>query len=336
MSTKPNNKVIPRKKDLFVKHSYALVNSAYVLEKTEKKLVAMGLLEIMNTSMIPVRGAYPVDIKYTQYRKFFGSSDNLARDIKTATRRLQQKLVTFYHKKQDSEDVDLEAIELVDGADEDSTTEFNWASRADHHPRKGYSTIYFNQDLFDMILQEGGHAQILLTHIAQIENKYTYRLYDSILAWVGVRAKRGLSHITFSVQWMADRYVIPPSYMSRRAFFENKFLKPCVDDINRVSGLQLEYEFNIKEGGWKDSTVTFSWDIQAVVQKEYDFKRLPKLDDFNDESEFLEVSLVYIETFTDGMEKPDMLWGMKLAEIHQKLTLEPLSPEVLQKVVQIS
>lgn len=340
MTTNKKEAVIPRKKDLFVKHSYDLVNAAYVLDKTEKKIVAMGIVQMMNGELSSVRGAYPVTIQYSQYRNYFGASENLARDIKTAVRRLQQKLVVLYHQKE-KERPDPKDIELVNGADEDSTTEYNWASKADHYPRKGYSVIYFNDELFDLILKEGGHTQVLLTHIAQIENKYTYRLYDSILSWVGIRAKHSApsnrNNISFSVQWIAERYLIPASYMTRRAFFEKKFLQPCVKDINGVSELNLRYEFNIKEGGFKNSTITFWWDLDKVVKQEYSFKKLPTLEDFNDdEADFLELALVYIETFTPEMEKPNMLWGMKLAEIHQKLKSEPLNAEVLAKLAEIA
>ena len=218
------SQIARKKPDLLLRQANALTTAAYSLSQNEKKLLYAALDSVVNHGLESNElGQYPVSISHREHAEIYGDNPkSVSRYIADASKSLNKKEVIFYIPEEDSED-------------ERALDALSWTTKRAHRPAKGTTTIFFNAELINIVTQFGqGFTQYLRGEGARL-TPHAHRLYESLRQWSSRQS------VTFSIEWMLERYQLPAAY-SRMSDFRRRFLKPVVEEINEKTGFTVAYD----------------------------------------------------------------------------------------------
>lgn len=307
-------------KSVYLRQSNALTTAAYTLSRNEKRLVYLSLEKIFNGSVIEERGRFDVTISHTEYARVFDESDkNISRDIAKASAALNKRGIVFYVPSEDADNGE----KALDG--------LSWTTKRSVRPKRGTTVLSFNAELVDLLRADGRYTGYFLHVVAKLNNQYALRLYESIRQWVTLKrnakdAEKGVERsVTFGIDWLINRYELPASYQ-RMSDFRRRFLIPAVTEIHNKSDICLTYEENAAKGGRRNSivSITFRWiEKQDPFQGDYlgfaDFTDVtsPPVRDELDDDVWVELGLVYLDSFGEESQLPSVEWAMDFLVTYQ-------------------
>lgn len=228
------------KKDV-LRQSNVLTTAAYSLGRNEKRVLYIALRHFLENPLNYKSvdfGHVGVDIETNHYASLF-NTDNASKEIADAANAMKGKEVVFYLPSEGSDE----------GRAYDS---FTWMVKRSHRPKRGVTTFYFNAELISIITEvKSDFTKFLIGDAGELSSGHSMRLYESIKQWSNRR-----NSVSFSVQWMIDRYCLPKSY-ERMSDFRRRFLKPSVEDIANKTDVKLRYAEEKRNG---EMYINFEWD----------------------------------------------------------------------------
>lgn len=234
----------------FLKQSNALTTAAYTLTRNEKRLIYI-VVEILTTNNIPeVRGRYDIEIHHGYYHRLFGGGNNVARDINEASRLLNTREVIFYLPEENG-DGDTEDDIALDG--------LSWTVKRGTRPKLGLTLLSINAEVADFMLATHQFTGYYLRDVASLDRVISMRLYESIMQWHN-RMKRNEQSVTFSYEWIMDRYQLPAS-LRVITDFRKRFLRVATKEITDKTDIDVRFEEHTHREGRKIvlESVTFFW-----------------------------------------------------------------------------
>lgn len=243
--------LITSNKNEIIKQSNVLTTAAYSLAKNEKRLVYLALNAIhKGEAKQNELGSFPVEIHHSDYSELYTiKMDTACRDIRNAAKSLNQKEVIFYLPDEDLDDE--KALDAI-----------SWTVKRSHRPKRGVTILHFNAELLHVIKNvDNNFTRLLKGDISKLEKPCSMRLYDSMMQWV-VKGE-----VTFSIEWMINRYELPIKYLERMSDFRRRFLKPAVDEINEKTSISVSYE-EIKGKGKRAKPSSIKFEITSKLLPE--------------------------------------------------------------------
>ncbi|WP_390240626.1 RepB family plasmid replication initiator protein [Vibrio sp. R78045] len=224
-----------------LRQSNALTTAAYNLGRNEKRILYIALKHFLDNPIdYKTRefGHVSVDIHTQRYASLF-KSENASKEIAAAASAMKGKEVVFYLPDEST--------------DEDRAYDsFTWMVKRSHRPKRGVTTFYFNSELISIITEvKSDFTRFLIGDAGELNSGHSMRLYESLKQWSNRR-----NSVTFSVQWMIERYCLPKSY-ERMSDFRRRFLKPSVNDIAKKTDIKLRYVEEKRNG---EMYINFEWD----------------------------------------------------------------------------
>jgi plasmid replication initiation protein len=310
---------------VYLRQSNALTTAAYTLSRNEKRLVYLALDKILNKKVQEERGRFDVVIQHSEYASYFDEKHkNVSRDISKASAALNKREIVFYLPSEDGDDGE----KALDG--------LSWTTKRSVRPKRGTTLLSFNAELVDLIRADKKYTGYFLHNAAKLNNPYSMRLYESLRQWVTLKRKNNEraggdrskeQSVNFGIDWLIERYELPASYR-RMSDFRRRFLIPAVEEISNKTDLLVSYNENSAKGGRKNSVVsiTFKW-TEKDEPKEYygvdieDFIDLskPPMKEEHEEDVFVEMGLVYLDTFNADSKAPSMEWAMDFMMCYQRV-----------------
>lgn len=161
-------------------------------------------------------------------------------------------------------------LRMVNDAGASYDDELTWFYRLRSIPRNPYILFKMEDDLACLLLnQEKGYVQLQLDNLLKFHRKYTFQIYA-----ICIKNKK-FKRQTFCIDDLVEQLDCPKSYLVR-GVFEEKVLKPAIEEINLQTELQVSYtisktkklKLNIKEKD-KSASVYASLNPQAQVAYTY-------------------------------------------------------------------
>lgn len=323
---------------VYLRQSNALTTAAYVLSRNEKRLVYLALAQLANGEIKEERGRYDVTIHHSAYAQYFDESyKNVSRDISKASAALQKREVIFYKPKEDGDDGE-KALDAL-----------SWTTKRSVKPRRGLTILSFNAELVDLIKEDKQYTGYFFMYVAKLDNYFAMRLYESIRLWLTIKrkyshvdGKKQTQSVNFSIDWLIERYGIPKSYR-RMSDFRRKFLNPAINEINEKTDIELSYVENSTNEVRKNKTtsITITWALKnkhviAMSNEECDQILTPPDKNRLDESVFVEMGLVYINTFSKESTPPSFDWVMDYLLVYQRVHADRPLGKLKSKLLEIA
>ncbi|MDF4421812.1 RepB family plasmid replication initiator protein [Vibrio parahaemolyticus] len=310
---------------VYLRQSNALTTAAYTLSRNEKRLVYLALDKILNNKVQEERGRFDVVIQHSEYASYFDEKHkNVSRDISKASAALNKREIVFYVPSEDGDDGE----KALDG--------LSWTTKRSVRPKRGTTLLSFNAELVDLIRADKKYTGYFLHNAAKLNNPYSMRLYESLRQWVTLKRKNNERAggdrskeqcVNFGIDWLIERYELPASYR-RMSDFRRRFLIPAVEEISNKTDLLVSYNENSAKGGRKNSVVsiTFKWTEKNEPKEDYgvdieDYVDLskPPVKEEHEEDVFVEMGLVYLDTFNADSTAPSMEWAMDFMMCYQRV-----------------
>ncbi|MEZ8122553.1 RepB family plasmid replication initiator protein [Vibrio splendidus] len=224
-----------------LRQSNALTTAAYSLGRNEKRILYLALRHFLDNPIDYKEtefGHVSVDVHTHRYASLF-KSENASKEIAAAANAMKGKEVVFYLPDEDSKE-------------DKAYDSFTWMVKRSHRPKRGVTTFFFNAELISIITAvKSDFTKFLIGDAGELSSGHSMRLYESIKQWSNRR-----NSVSFSVQWMIDRYCLPKSY-ERMSDFRRRFLKPSVEDIAKKTDINLRYT---EEKRNSEMFINFEWD----------------------------------------------------------------------------
>lgn len=223
-----------------VRQSNAVSTAAYSLPRNSKRLVYLSLNALSNYKVLKFNAkesGYEVEIFHTDYGEVFGDKAHASRDVSMAAKALRKNGIIIYQPENDGDD------------GEKGYGERNWINGFDHNPKEGKTTLYFHPFVAHHleIQSKTSFTRYMLKYVSSLNNIYAMRLYETICQWRNMK-----DEYIFKINWMLERYQMPKSY-KRIADFRDKFLKIAVNEINKVTDVDITDVIELCRGKRKNS-----------------------------------------------------------------------------------
>lgn len=152
----------------------------------------------------------------------------------------------------------------------------HWVQSSKYHEDTGHIEILFAKELIPFISQlKSRFTSYFLEDVSKMSSVYAIRLYELIIAWKS-------THKTpvFALEDFRNKLGVEPHEYPRMTNFKDRVLNPAIEQINKLSNIQIEMEQH-KKGR---SIIGFSFTFVEFKEKE-EKERDPNTVDWIDESD---------------------------------------------------
>ena len=135
----------------------------------------------------------------------------------------------------------------------------SWTVKRGVRPKQGLTLLSINAEVADYMLATHQFTGYYLRDVASLDRVISMRLYESLMQWHH-RMKRNEQSVTFSYDWIMDRYQLPPSLLVI-SDFRKRFLRVASEEITAKTDIDVRFVENTRREGRKlhlDS-ITFYW-----------------------------------------------------------------------------
>lgn len=210
-------------KNLVVKDN-SLINASYNLDLIEQRLILLAIIQARK-SKIPVTKQDKVVITISEYAREFGValSGSLYRNLKSACDVLFER--QFSYK------------EILENG-EVKFSKSRWVSKVSYIPESGIVELFFTDDVLQLItLLEARFTSYELEKVADLNSKYSVRLYEILIAWrsTGKTPLIALEDIRYRLGVSENEYKTMEA-------FKRRVLDLAVNEINEKTDIQVSYE----------------------------------------------------------------------------------------------
>ncbi|PSV01006.1 RepB family plasmid replication initiator protein [Photobacterium kishitanii] len=229
--------------DLCIRQCNALTSAAYNLTKMEKLVVYYAIHAInMKRVNFDKWGNSIVTISHANFANLYSlDMNNISRDLNKATTGIASKEIILFTPNADGDDGE-KALDAL-----------SWTTKRAHKPKNGETIVTFAAETMELVnqLDNGCFTCLMLKEAGSLSKAHTMRLYESLRQWVSKGS------ITYTIEWMIDRYSLPEKYKDRMPDFRRRFLKAAIEDINEKTTLNVTYKENKKAGAKCVHSITF-------------------------------------------------------------------------------
>ena len=135
----------------------------------------------------------------------------------------------------------------------------SWTVKRGVRPKLGLTLLSINAEVADFMLATHQFTGYYLRDVASLDRVISMRLYESIMQWHN-RKKRKEQSVTFSYEWILDRYQLPQS-LRVATDFRKRFLRVATKEITDKTDIDVRFEENTRREGRKSilESITFYW-----------------------------------------------------------------------------
>lgn len=294
-------------KNLVVKDN-ALINASYNLELVEQRLILLSIIEARATG----KGITPNDkltITASSYMNNFNTDRNAAyKALKEACNNLFERQFSFIEKT----------------AKGDKVVRTRWVSQVAYLENEAMVELIFSPAVAPLItLLEKNFTSYELEQVAELNSKYSVRLYEIIVAW---RSKGKTPMLTIGE--LRNRLGVLDDEYTELKNLKARVIDFAVKQINEKTDITISYEQH--KQGRKIVGFTFSFQQQQnSAQQDRDNKTIDLFDGLTDlERQAVQKQVSeYIKQMED---KGETVTSLYRANITKKAVREQWGVEVLQ------
>ena len=270
----------------------SIVTSAYNLSVNEQRLIYCALKQMpkydpKNPNRQPLDPKTPFYITRDDFIELGANPDNVAKEIRQATRELMKKSLFVQTTEGIREFHWLSEVLRYDRNAEQKLRE-KYPNPSDYkkyiNALKMYNLIdalpthkvddniiakvVFHEKIIPLLSDlRASFTQFLLSDVAEFNSIYSYRIYQLFMQYLNKVTGKGWVQIDFYdlrfMLMLLDKYPLT-------ADFKKRVIDPAIKEINEKSPLKAKYELLKK--GRKYTAVKFTFEIKEKNKKQKDFK----------------------------------------------------------------
>ena len=270
----------------------SIVTSAYNLSVNEQRLIYCALKQMpkydpKNPNRQPLDPKTPFYITSDDFIELGANPDNVAKEIRQATRELMKKSLFVQTTEGIREFHWLSEVLRYDRNAEQKLRE-KYPNPSDYkkyiNALKMYNLIdalpthkvddniiakvVFHEKIIPLLSDlRASFTQFLLSDVAEFNSIYSYRIYQLFMQYLNKVTGKGWVQIDFYdlrfMLMLLDKYPLT-------ADFKKRVIDPAIKEINEKSPLKAKYELLKK--GRKYTAVKFTFEIKEKNKKQKDFK----------------------------------------------------------------
>ena len=270
----------------------SIVTSAYNLSVNEQRLIYCALKQMpkydpKNPNRQPLDPKTPFYITRDDFIELGANPDNVAKEIRQATRELMKKSLFVQTTEGIREFHWLSEVLRYDRNAEQKLRE-KYPNPSDYkkyiNALKMYNLIdalpthqvddniiakvVFHEKIIPLLSDlRASFTQFLLSDVAEFNSIYSYRIYQLFMQYLNKVTGKGWVQIDFYdlrfMLMLLDKYPLT-------ADFKKRVIDPAIKEVNEKSPLKAKYELLKK--GRKYTAVKFTFEIKEKNKKQKDFK----------------------------------------------------------------
>lgn len=218
-----------------------LITASYPMTVREHRLLLAAITLVDSRSTMTELNEREIVITAEYYNKIFEVS-NPYRDMNDAAKRLSERWVFFENQKEYGR--------------------MRWVSEVGEAKNKGHVRLIFSEGIAPFLSELSGRfASYEIKRVAKLTSAYSFRLFEMLNQFQTTRLVR------MSIESFSYRLCLPSSY-KRIGDLKMKVLDPAIAELDKHSGLVVQYVF-LPEDSRKKETIEFRFydRFRAIEQK---------------------------------------------------------------------
>ncbi|MFI3215368.1 MAG: replication initiation protein [Methylococcales bacterium] len=227
-----------------VKHN-DLVRAAQNMTLIENRIILTCVGQINSKSKLSENDQFSIHVKELEQLMKVDHLDY--DDLKSAAERIAERWIVFLEPSSR-----LKTIE----------SRIRWVYRIAYLPKEGKVTLSFSPPVIPFLSElSENFTQYKIENVLNFRSTYSFRFYELFKSWMQ-------SEKVLTIEWIKEYFLLGDSY-TRTNNFQDRVIKPAIEEINKYSDLRVSYE-PIKEGR---KIVAFKFVFMCISEK----KSKPKL-----------------------------------------------------------
>ena len=202
----------------------SLINASYNLDLIEQRLILLAIIQARK-SKIPLTKRDKIVVTASEYADEFkvSQSGSLYQNLKNACDALFERQFSYKETLENGE------VKF---------SKSRWVSKVSYIPETATIELFFTSDVLDLITMLEKHfTSYELEQVADLNSKYSVRLYEIIIAWrfQGKTPMLPIDEIRYRLGVQENEYQLMGD-------FKKRVLELAIKEINEKTDIQVAYE----------------------------------------------------------------------------------------------
>lgn len=234
------------------------MQSAYTLEVTELRLVAMAIIVLRRDSdRAKFDPTVPVTLHANMYAELFNTTrQNAYQVLDYASKSLHNRRINWVDVYQDN--VDAKGRKRKSNRIND----LRWTSQCSYVPELGIVQLFFSPQIIPFLIHlDKNFAGYEIRNLIKLTTPYEFRMYELGVAW----KKKGVA--TFTKQALREKLGILDENQLKTSSNFNRMLNRSLETINTETDLNMSFTPNYERNAGSKGRYVSSYTMSVKVRK---------------------------------------------------------------------